>query len=168
MCPKESLRSDMVGNTQNHPWTLLLRHVASHTLRASMSEFDWFMPIAVKIPNLQATENYSSQRKQRHFSWRSQWEGCCTRQKVGSSRQWPIEMKPTTSCRNRLVLGLFVLLLRLSWLGSESIHWGRDNFLKWNVLVAGPLCHTTPGDTIRIDYSVNDTPSGCTTHNQYK
>lgn len=57
----------MDGNTQSHPWTLLLRHVASHTLRASMSEFDWFMPIAVKIPELQAIESYSSQRKQRHF-----------------------------------------------------------------------------------------------------
>lgn len=114
-----------------------------------------FIPTAVKVPESQEIEIYSIQQEQRHFlkrshrshkSHRSQWEGCYARQEVGSSRDWWVKMKQTVFCQNRLVPSFFVPQLRLSWFGSESIHWERDNFLKWNhVLGAGALYCSTPG-----------------------
>lgn len=57
----------MDGTLSPHPWTLLQSHAVSHTLMASMSDFDWFMPIAVTVLELPVAETYSSQQKLRDF-----------------------------------------------------------------------------------------------------
>lgn len=69
----KSIQSDQTwtGTLGPHPRTLLLSHTVSHTLTASTSDFDWLMPTAVKVSELQEAETYSSQRKQRHFLKRS-------------------------------------------------------------------------------------------------
>lgn len=51
----KSIQSDQTwtGTLSPHPGTLLLSHTVSHALMSSMSDFYWFMPSAVKIPELQ-------------------------------------------------------------------------------------------------------------------
>lgn len=47
---RNPLDQTWMGTLSPHPLTLLLNYTVSHTLMASMSDFDWFMPLAVKVP----------------------------------------------------------------------------------------------------------------------
>lgn len=59
----KSIQSDQTwtGTLGPHPRTLLLGHTVSHTPMASRSDFDWLMPTAVKVSELQGADTYSGQ-----------------------------------------------------------------------------------------------------------